>query len=236
MELTFQWVFVCVKQVNMKSSANIRREFWNVSHFFPPSAPGVTAEARQRVAVSAVGDEAEPLSLYQKLRNGGVQPSQINTVDVNNSNVRSHSDKYNIETIETEEGVPQNDNTVCDNAVDWKVQRFTAEFETLHKAFGTSEVSIDKLLRRVGTIQNANQWQSFFATLGAINAGQGANASIRVQPTAVCRRTDGVTRGSDRLACGTPAMGRKRASKWPRNSTNASSHNQPKTKSRGSGH
>jgi hypothetical protein len=73
------------------------------------------------VAVVALGDEAEPLSFYQPLRNGGDQPSQINTVDVNDSNVRSHSDECNIETIETEEEVPQNDNTVCENAVDEKV-------------------------------------------------------------------------------------------------------------------
>jgi len=109
--------------------------------------------------------------------------------------------------------VPQNDNTVCENAVDEKVHCFTAKFESLHQAFGTSEVPIDKLLRRVGTIKNANQWESFVATLGGINAGHRANASIRVQPTTMCRRTDGVTRRSKRLACRRPAMGMKRASK-----------------------
>ena len=62
------------------------------------------------------------------LRNGGEQPSQINIVDINDSNVRSHSDECDTETIETEEEVPQNDNTVCDNAVDEKVQCFTAIF------------------------------------------------------------------------------------------------------------
>jgi hypothetical protein len=55
--------------------------------------------------------------------------------------------------------VSQNDNTVCENAVDEKVQCFTAKFESLHQAFGTSEVSIDKLLRRVGTIKNVNHWK-----------------------------------------------------------------------------
>jgi len=63
----------------------------------PPKAPGVTAEARHRIAVLAVGDEAEPLSFYQPLRNGGDQLSQINTVDVTDSNVRSQSDECNIE-------------------------------------------------------------------------------------------------------------------------------------------
>jgi hypothetical protein len=57
----------------------------------------------------ALGDNAEPLSFYH--------PSQINTVDVNDSNVRSNSDECNIETIETEEEVLQNDNNVCENAV-----------------------------------------------------------------------------------------------------------------------
>jgi hypothetical protein len=65
----------------------------------PPNASGVTAEARYRIAVLALGDEAEPLSCYQPLRNGGDEPSQINTVDVNDSNVRSHSGECNIETI-----------------------------------------------------------------------------------------------------------------------------------------
>jgi hypothetical protein len=96
--------------------------------------------------------------------------------------------------------VPQNDNTVCENAVDEKVQCFTAKFESLHQAFGTSEVSIDKLLRRIGTVKNTNQWEIFVATLGGINAVHKANASIRVQPTTMCRRTDGVTRGYKRLA------------------------------------
>jgi len=58
----------------------------------------------------------------------------------------------------------------------------------LYQAFGKSEVSIDKLLRRIGTIKNANQWESFVATLGGINAGHRANASIRVQPTTMCRK------------------------------------------------
>jgi hypothetical protein len=191
----------------------------------PQNAPGVTAEARHRVAVLAVGNEAEPLSFYQPLRNGGEQPSQINTVEVNDSNVRSQSDEGNIETIETEEEVPQNNNTVCENAVDEKVHCFTAKFESLHQAFGTSEVSVDKLLRPIGTIKNANQWESFVATLGGINAGHKANSSIRVQPTTACCRTDGVTRRYKRLACGRPALGTKRASKRPRNLANAISHN-----------
>jgi hypothetical protein len=97
-------------------------------------------------------------------------------------------------------------------------------------------VSIDKLLRRVGTIKNANQWESFVATLGGINAGHRANASIRVQPTTVCRRRDGVTRGSKRAASERPAMGTKRANKRPRNLANAISHNQPNAKSHGSVH
>jgi hypothetical protein len=71
-----------------------------------PNAPGVTTEARHRIAIFALGDEAELLSFCQQLRNGGDQPSQTNAVDRNNSNVRSHSDECNIETIETEEEVP----------------------------------------------------------------------------------------------------------------------------------
>jgi hypothetical protein len=140
------------------------------------------------------------LSFYQPLRNGGDQPSQTNTVDVNDSNVRSRSDECNIKTIETEKEMPQNDNTVRENTVYEKVQCFTAKFESLHQAFVTSEASIDKLLRRIGTIKNANQWERFVATLGGINAGHRANASIRVQPTTMCRRRDGMTRGTKRLA------------------------------------
>jgi hypothetical protein len=84
----------------------------------PPNALGVTVEARHRIEVVALGDEAEPLSFYQLLRYCGDQPSQVNTVDVKDSNVRSHSDECNIETIENEEEMPQNDNTVRENAVD----------------------------------------------------------------------------------------------------------------------
>ena len=102
-------------------------------------------------------------------------------------------------------------------------------------AFGTSEGSTDKLLRLIGTIKNANQCESFLATLGGINARHRANASIRVQTTTTCRRTDGVTRGSKRLASGRPALGTKRASKRTRNLANAISHNQHNTKSHGFG-
>jgi hypothetical protein len=61
-----------------------------------PNALRVTAEARHRIAVVALGDEGEPLSFYQSLRNGGNQPSQINTVDINDSYMTSHSDEWNI--------------------------------------------------------------------------------------------------------------------------------------------
>jgi len=110
--------------------------------------------------------------------------------------------------------------------------------ESLNQAFGTSEVFIDKRLSRICTIKNANQWESFIATLGGINAAHRANAIIRVQPTAVCRRTDGVTltRGSKRLASGRPAVGTKRVSKRQWNLEKAINRNQPNAKSLGSGH
>ena len=111
--------------------------------------------------------------------------------------------------------MPQNDNAVCENAVDEKVQRFTAKFESFYQAFGTSEVSTDKLLHRFGTIKNANQWESFAATLSGINAGHRADASICVEPTTMSSWTDGVTRRSKRLASGRPALGTKCASKRP---------------------
>jgi hypothetical protein len=76
------------------------------------------------------------------------------------------------------------------------VESFTAKSESLHQVFGTSESSIAKLLGHISTIKNANQWESFVATLGGINAGDRANSSIRVQPTTMHRRTGEVTRGS----------------------------------------
>jgi hypothetical protein len=85
-----------------------------------PNTPGVTAEARHRITVLALRDEA----FYQPSRNGGNQPFQINTVDFNESNVRSQLDECNIETIETEE----------------EVQCFTAKFESLHQASGYIQV------------------------------------------------------------------------------------------------
>ena len=91
-------------------------------------------------------------SAFKVLSSGGDQPSHINTVDVNNSNVRSHSDECSIEIIETEEEVPQNGKTVCDNTVDEKVHCFTAKFESLHQAFRTSEVSINPLKPELNSI------------------------------------------------------------------------------------
>jgi hypothetical protein len=97
-------------------------------------------------------------------------------------------------------------------------------------------VSIDKLLSHIGTIKNAYLWESFVATLGGINSGHRANESIRVKPTTMCRRRDGVTRGSKRLVSGRPALGTKCANKRPRNLANVISNNQPNAKSHGSDH
>jgi hypothetical protein len=113
------------------------------------------------------------------------------------------------------------------------VQCFTAKFESLHQPFGTSEVFIDKLLRLIDTIKNANQLESFVETSCGINGGHRANASIRVQQATVCRRTYGVTRGFKCLASGRTVLRTKRASKRPRNLANSISHN---AKTHGSGH
>ena len=66
----------------MGNFANIRPGIFKCFSLLPPNAPGVTAEARHRIAVVALCDEAEALSFCQTLRNGGDQPSQTNTVDV----------------------------------------------------------------------------------------------------------------------------------------------------------
>jgi len=136
-----------------------KHQAWILKCFslLPTNALRVIAKARHRILLLSLCKEAEPLSFYWPLRNCGDQPSQINTVDVNDCNVRSHSDECNTEAIETEEEVPQNDNTVCENAVDEKVQCFTAKFESLHQAVGTSDVFIDRFLCCIGTIKNENQ-------------------------------------------------------------------------------
>jgi hypothetical protein len=69
-------VGICMDEVDKhgkfcKHQAEILKGF----SLLPPNAPGVTAEARRRIAVVAVGDEAEPLSFYQPLSNGGDEPS-----------------------------------------------------------------------------------------------------------------------------------------------------------------
>ena len=65
-KLTFQWVFVCVKQVNM-GSLQISGGDFEMFLTSSPNAPGATAEARHRKAVLAIHDEAEPLSFYHPL-------------------------------------------------------------------------------------------------------------------------------------------------------------------------
>ena len=105
--------------------------------------------------------------------------------------------------------MPQEGNTVCENQL---MKKCSVLLPSLNHC-GTSEVSTDKLLCCIGTIENANRWESFVETLGGINAGHRANANIGVQSTSTCRRTDGVTRGSKRLASGRPALRTNRASK-----------------------
>ena len=104
----------------MGSSADNQAGILKCFSFLQQNEPRFTAESSHRTAVLALGNEAKSLSFYKPLRNGGDRPSQICTVDLNDSNVRSHSDECNTETIETgEEGVPQNDK-LCENAVDEK--------------------------------------------------------------------------------------------------------------------
>jgi hypothetical protein len=95
-------------------------------------------------------------------------------------------------------------------------------------------VPTDILLRRIGTIKNANQWKSFVATLGGINAGHRANASIRVHPTTVSQ-----DRWSDTeiqaLSLWKTSPGNE-TRKRPRNVANAISRNEPNAKSHGSSH
>jgi hypothetical protein len=115
------------------------------------------------------------------------------------------------------------------------VQIFTVKFESLHQAFGISEVSVDKLLGGIGTSKNANPWESFVATLGGMH-GIGLMQVFAFSQLVSVVDTDGVTRRSKRLAGGKQELGTKRASKRQRSLANAISHKQPNAKSHDSGH
>jgi len=100
---------------------------------FLTSSPKCTwgsADAKHRKEIFALGDEAEPLKFYKSLRNCVDQQSIINAVNVNDNNVRNHSNEGNTETIETEEEVPQDGNSVCENSVHEKVPCFSAKFQS----------------------------------------------------------------------------------------------------------
>jgi hypothetical protein len=74
-----------------------------------PNAPRFTVEVRHRIALLALGCHSD---ILRPLRNSCYQSTQLNIDNVNACNVIFHSVKCNIEIIESEEQVPQNNNTM----------------------------------------------------------------------------------------------------------------------------
>ena len=90
----------------------------------------------------------------------------------------------------------------------------------------------------MASMKTEGQWLEFLTMNAHIAVRKRQRGAIRVQPTSLARRKEGVTRGSKRRSGGRPPMAdsKQRKAKRPRNLGYNVSHNQPNAKSHGEGH
>jgi len=110
------------------------------------------------------------------------------------------------------------------------ITMLTNRIKELHKKYGTNSHAM--LVAKLQKVNSRTQWDTFMFS-GFNPTRYTAGAAIRVKPTALYRRREGVTRGSKRSSAGRPALGssrpvkkRKRclAHNINKNQANAKSH------------
>ena len=121
------------------------------------------------------------------------------------------------------------------------VQSFCQQFSDNHAKFGSGAAGIQGLKRmvsRMAGVKSEAQWLKFLMQADGCTPMQRQRGAIRVQPTSLARRKEGVTRGSKRRPCVRPpnADSKQRKAKRPRNLGYNVSQNQPNAKSHGEGH
>jgi len=208
-----------------------------------PNAPPVYKTARHAMAVLALGDAAQPPAFYEPFTKATSVPNTSRSTGDEAVNISSVSVLQGTDTTteladhvrplvaSATAAVPSDIGCMMDAAF--------IQMKSMHDQFGSSTSGWSRVLRRLGNVHTATQWESLLHTFGsAVPLRRHPRAAIRVQPTAISRRIPGVSRGSKRRACGRPASADapRHKAKRPRNLGYNVLQNQPNAKSHGEGH
>jgi len=160
-----------------------------------PNVPPINTDSRKEMAILYLGDIPDE-SFYEPLMpQPNLPPLVLSTSEepsiLNNLNTPNMADRVN--NIQEEEHILE---------LDAPFNSIVNQISALHGKYGSSNSGTTKLLKRLNTIKNANQWEGFLHHgFSQVKFKQGAK--IPAQPTSIARRKAGITRGSKRL----PAVG-----------------------------
>jgi len=181
-----------------------------------PNSPAITLEEQHELAVLALGIDKCPkptffLGLKESLPNSSEIVSETLNQTVNNSKYCENNECITKETTTSNEisSVPQNIDTYTqirdtDDIINSNISVVQSEWSRLQDMIPTlPEPILNKLGYRLKKITNSSQFASFMYSLSIkssnINKRRG---QIKVQPTSISRRKEGITRGSRRINSG----------------------------------
>lgn len=185
-----------------------------------PNTPAVTLEERYALGKLALGDKCPPLEFFQGLKEDlmtyndtNIQNTHnmSNNVNTNNSNNLQQEKVYSLEeeSILVVNDIPPQNSTVEENVhisllKNQAVETASQEWNRLQNLIPSLPLTIlKKLSTRLKTVKNGQQFVGFINTVNktavSLNRRKG---KIRVQPTSISRRKQGVTRGSKRVPSG----------------------------------
>ncbi|KAL5246044.1 hypothetical protein ACI65C_013452 [Semiaphis heraclei] len=210
-----------------------------------PNAPAVTLEERYSLGVLALGEKCPEPNFFQGLKENlpEILSYEILTTSIITETGSSENSSANLNMEQTssqlnsENKFDRLNNYDNDNEV---VHTVLEEWSRLQNMIPSLPSSIlQNLSSRLKNIHNSEQFIGFVhsvnKTAANINRRKG---KIRVQPTSISRRKEGVTRGSKRISAGRKPNGMimKTKVKRPNNLGKNISKNLLNSKSHGSGH
>ena len=193
-----------------------------------PNLPQLTPELKYQIAFLALGEKAESIEFYNSLT------SELDCQLELEQHVESRINENHISDPVTNDVQSQDHDQKQKECPEFDITSVLTKIQELDQRFGTNTQAGQKLIKQLDSIKTRAQWDNFvFADLKAARYRQGA--AIRVQPTTLSRRRNGVTRGSKRSAAGRPpatcesvdrACKRPRCLKYniDRNQANAKTH------------
>lgn len=178
--------------------------------------PPVSTKSRHLVAVLALGERAEQPDFYAPLHEE-LTPPFTESIFNQKSDLTVIEDQSPVQLDCTEVPLSLNKNNfqnaatlLAPSAVDTscsteEIDNMASSLKTKCQELQASPMHIRLFMQRLQRVQTTGQLASFLCTQGSsIPLHHSRRARIRVQPTSVSRRADGVTRGAKRLPVGRP--------------------------------